>query len=87
MSAKSTATPTHEAPLPVDGRDEKAFGFWVYLMSDAVIFALLFATYVVLAGNTAGGPGGKELFDLRRAFGETMLLLLSSATFGLRLLR
>lgn len=82
MSAKSSAAPANEAPLPVDGRDEKAFGFWVYLMSDAVIFALLFATYVVLAGNTAGGPGGKELFDLKRAFGETMLLLLSSATFG-----
>jgi len=82
MSPRQSTAETHDAPLPIDGRDEKAFGFWVYLMSDAIIFALLFATYLVLSGNTAGGPGGKELFDLKRAFGETMLLLLSSATFG-----
>jgi cytochrome o ubiquinol oxidase subunit 3 len=65
-----------------DASDEKAFGFWVYLMTDAIIFALLFATYVVLAENTAGGPAGRELFDLSRTFTETMLLLASSATFG-----
>ena len=82
MNAERT-TAGQDAPLPVDGRDEKAFGFWVYLMSDAIIFALLFATYIVLSGNTAGGPGGKELFDLKRAFTETMFLLVSSATFGL----
>lgn len=51
-------------------------------MTDAIIFALLFATYVVLAGNTAGGPTGRELFDLSRTFAETMLLLTSSVTFG-----
>jgi cytochrome o ubiquinol oxidase subunit 3 len=62
--------------------EEKAFGFWIYLMSDAIIFALLFATYVVMLGNTAGGPTGKELFSLERAAGETTLLLLSSTTFG-----
>jgi len=82
MSTNPATAPDRDAPLPIDGRDEKAFGFWIYLMSDAIIFALLFATYVVLSGNTAGGPGGKELFDLSRAFGETMLLLASSATFG-----
>jgi cytochrome o ubiquinol oxidase subunit 3 len=62
--------------------EEKAFGFWLYLMSDGVIFALLFATYVVMLGNTAGGAAGKELFSLERAAGETALLLLSSTTFG-----
>jgi len=62
--------------------EEKAFGFWIYLMSDAIIFSLLFATYVVMLGNTAGGPTGKELFSLERAAGETALLLLSSTTFG-----
>jgi cytochrome o ubiquinol oxidase subunit 3 len=62
--------------------DEKAFGFWLYLMTDAIIFALLFATYVVMLNGTAGGPTGRDLFDLQRAFGETMLLLFSSATFG-----
>jgi cytochrome o ubiquinol oxidase subunit 3 len=70
------------APVPVEKYEEKAFGFWLYLMSDAVIFALLFATYVLMLGNTAGGPTGKELFSLERASGETALLLLSSTTFG-----
>jgi len=65
-----------------DPADEKAFGFWLYLMSDGVIFALLFATYVVMAHNYAGGPTGKDLFDLRHTFSETMVLLVSSITFG-----
>ncbi|WP_369412480.1 cytochrome o ubiquinol oxidase subunit III [Pelagibacterium xiamenense] len=62
--------------------EERAFGFWLYLMSDAIIFALLFATYLVMRNNLAGGPGGGELFDLSNAFVETMLLLVSSLTFG-----
>jgi len=62
--------------------EQRAFGFWLYLMSDAIIFSLLFATYVVMAQNYAGGPTGKTLFDLKNAFGETMLLLFSSITFG-----
>jgi cytochrome o ubiquinol oxidase subunit 3 len=62
--------------------DEKALGFWIYLMTDAILFALLFATYVVMVNGTAGGPTGHDLFDLRRTFAETMLLLFSSATFG-----
>jgi cytochrome o ubiquinol oxidase subunit 3 len=65
-----------------DKYEERAFGFWLYLMSDGIIFALLFATYVVMLGQTAGGPTGKELFSLVRAAGETALLLASSATFG-----
>jgi cytochrome o ubiquinol oxidase subunit 3 len=65
-----------------DVYEQKAFGFWIYLMSDAIIFALLFATFVVMAQNTAGGPDGKMLFSLPRTFGETMLLLTSSMTFG-----
>jgi cytochrome o ubiquinol oxidase subunit 3 len=80
MSGESVSVSSGAAPH--DAGDEKAFGFWVYLMTDAIIFALLFATYVVLAGNTAGGPAGRELFDLSRTFTETMLLLASSATFG-----
>lgn len=59
------------------------FGFWTYLMSDAIIFALLFATYASMAGRTAGGPSGAELFDLTNAFIETMVLLLSSFSFGM----
>jgi cytochrome o ubiquinol oxidase subunit 3 len=60
----------------------KAFGFWIYLMSDAVIFALLFATYASMSHNFAGGPGGRELFDLGNTFVETLLLLLSTLTCG-----
>ena len=62
--------------------DERAYGFWIYLMSDAIVFALLFATFLVMSHNTAGGPGGHKLFRLPNTFAETMLLLASSATFG-----
>jgi cytochrome o ubiquinol oxidase subunit 3 len=61
---------------------ERDFGFWVYLMSDAVIFALLFATIGIMFRGTAGGPGPRELFDITHTFEETMLLLASSTTFG-----
>ncbi|HSW96372.1 MAG TPA: cytochrome o ubiquinol oxidase subunit III [Candidatus Saccharimonadales bacterium] len=62
------------------------FGFWVYLMTDLVMFAALFATYAVLHGNTFGGPSGRELFDLPFALIETLILLTSSFTCGLGLL-
>jgi cytochrome o ubiquinol oxidase subunit 3 len=62
--------------------EERAFGFWLYLMSDAILFALLFSTYAVMVGGTAGGPAGTTLFDLPNALAETMLLLVSSVTFG-----
>lgn len=61
-------------------------GFWLYLMSDCLIFATLFATFGVLAANTAGGPGGRALFDLPYVLGETALLLTSSFTFGFSVL-
>ena len=60
-----------------------AFGFWIYLMTDLILFASLFATYAVLSQNYAGGPTGKELFDLPYTFGETMFLLVSSVTYGM----
>jgi cytochrome o ubiquinol oxidase subunit 3 len=60
-----------------------ALGFWIYLMSDLVIFSILFTTFVVLGPNHAGGPGPKELFSLPFLFVETMLLLVSSVTYGL----
>ena len=64
----------------------QAFGFWIYLMTDLVLFASIFATFAVLSHNYAGGPTGKDLFDLRYLFVETMLLLISSATYGLAVL-
>ena len=62
------------------------FGFWIYLMSDCLIFATLFATFGVLANATAGGPGAKQLFEPSYVLGETLLLLASSVTFGMAML-
>ncbi|KDM92236.1 cytochrome o ubiquinol oxidase subunit III [Photobacterium galatheae] len=62
--------------------ETKQLGFWIYLMSDCILFATLFATYAVLCGNTAGGPSGKHIFELPFVFTETMMLLFSSITFG-----
>ena len=59
------------------------FGFWVFLMSDAVIFALLFATYGVMLPGTAGGPTPSEEYKILPAFMETLILLTSSLTFGM----
>lgn len=63
-----------------------AFGFWIYLMTDLVLFAAIFATFAVLADNYAGGPTGKQLFHLSDTFKQTMLLLSSSATVGMVML-
>ncbi len=65
-----------------DQSEIKNFGFWVYLMTDLVLFSTFFATFAVLAKNYAGGPGAKDLFELPFLFIETMLLLVSSITFG-----
>ncbi len=69
-----------------DAGTTKVFGFWIYLMSDCILFATLFATYAVLVNGTAGGPAGKDIFELPFVFAETMLLLLSSITFGFGML-
>lgn len=61
----------------------KAFGFWVYLMSDLVLFSILFSAFAVVGGNYANGPSPKELFDLPYLLGETTFLLVSSVTMGL----
>lgn len=91
--ATTPSTATIEAPAELAGRSEKggpspkrivvAYGFWIFILSDIVMFSALFATYAVLSGNTAGGPTGRELFNLRNVFIETMCLLLSSYTCGL----
>jgi cytochrome o ubiquinol oxidase subunit 3 len=68
---------------PAPTRIVVAYGFWIFILSDIVMFSGLFAAYAVLSGNTAGGPTGPELFNLRNVFIETMCLLLSSYTCGL----
>lgn len=67
-------------------QSKTTFGFWLYLMTDCVLFASLFATYAVLRNNTADGPSGKEIFELSFVLVETLLLLASSFTAGLALL-
>jgi cytochrome o ubiquinol oxidase subunit 3 len=62
------------------------FGFWVYLMTDCVLFATLFATYAVLHNGTAGGPNSQQLFELPFALGETIILLISSFVCGIGML-
>src|SRR6476659_9766416 len=89
MATKHIAKQTlaHESHSELPGVSDKAYlGFWIYLMTDLLMFAVLFACYAVLKGNTFGGPTAKELFDLNYAFTETFLLLLSSFTCGLGVL-
>lgn len=66
--------------------DRSLFGFWLYLMTDCILFATLFATFVVMRNNTAGGPAGNTLFDLPYVLAETLLLLTSSFTAGLSMI-
>lgn len=69
------------------GADEAtvSLGFWLYLMTDCLVFASLFAAYAVLSGSTAGGVGGRDIFDMGFVLTETIVLLTSSATSGLAL--
>src|SRR3982750_2098145 len=67
--------------------DEKTiFGFWVYLMTDCILFASLFAAFAVLRNSTFGGPGGEDIFSLPFVLTETLILLTSSFTCGLAIL-
>jgi cytochrome o ubiquinol oxidase subunit 3 len=62
------------------------YGFWLFILSDIILFSTLFATYAVLVHATDGGPAGKDLFDLRNVAIETVALLLSSFVCGLALI-
>ena len=68
---------------PAPKRVVTGFGFWIFILSDMIMFAAFFATYAVLHGQTAGGPSGHDLFNLRNVALETGLLLASSFTCGL----
>ncbi len=63
--------------------DTAAFGFWVYLMTDLIVFATLFAAFFVLRGATFGGPAGRDIFRLPNALAETVILLASSLASSL----
>lgn len=82
MSIQSTSAPVQTT----EAGSKTLFGFWVYLMTDCILFATLFATYAVLQGNTFGGPNASELFSLPFVLAETLILLTSSFTAGLAML-
>ena len=71
---------------PAPTRIVVAYGFWIFLLSDFIMFSGLFAAYAVLSDQTAGGPTGRELFNLRNVFIETACLLFSSYSCGLQAL-
>lgn len=73
----------HVADHEAEANDRVVFGFWVYLMTDLLMFAVLFAVYAVLHGRTLGGETGRDLFSTRLALAETLLLLTSSFTCGI----
>ena len=66
-----------------DAAERMMFGFWLFLMSDAILFGMVFATYVTSLTATAGGPGPAALYNIQSVFIETLLLLASSFTFGM----
>ncbi len=71
----------HEGPAPK--RIVTGYGFWIFLLSDIVMFSCFFAAYAVLLGKTADGPKGAEIFDQRNVAIETVCLLLSSFSCGM----
>jgi cytochrome o ubiquinol oxidase subunit 3 len=76
----------NEKLLEQASEEKTLFGFWVYLMTDCVLFASLFATFAVLRNNTFGVPSGESLFSLSFVLAETLILLTSSFTCGLGIL-
>src|SRR3954463_8170045 len=82
----ATAPVFYEQEEHAHGDGGTLVGFWMYLMSDSLIFAVLFAPFGVLGRNYAAGPSGADLFDLRLIAVNTTLLLLSSITYGFAML-
>src|SRR5471032_2554966 len=79
----ATVSPISSGSGPAPVRIVVAFGFWIFLLSDIIMFSALFASYAVLSGQTAGGHSGRDLFELRHVAIETLCLLFSSYTCGL----
>ncbi|HUI70613.1 MAG TPA: cytochrome o ubiquinol oxidase subunit III [Spirochaetia bacterium] len=85
MATETTSTTllrqTHDSPP--DTASTRLFGFWVYLMSDCILFASLFVSFAVLRGNSAGGPTARQIVTLPVVLAETVCLLSSSFAYGL----
>ena len=91
MADSGTTVAARDTFYLADGEHHAAggstlLGFWIYLMSDALIFATLFATYGVVSANYAGGPGPRQVFELPLVAVNTAMLLFSSITYGFAVL-
>jgi len=86
MSDLAASQTLNKSEIDQEVKEKNIFGFWIYIMTDCVLFASLFATYAVLNNNTFGGPDGKQLFSLPYVLAETLILLTSSFTCGLAML-
>ena len=90
LTADDAAAPTfylvEEADHDHGGAGGTMLGFWIYLMSDALIFATLFATYGVLSTSYAGGPAPRQIFELPLVAVNTAMLLFSSVTYGMAMI-
>jgi cytochrome o ubiquinol oxidase subunit 3 len=84
VTSWEAAAPAHHGEHgPASLRIVVGYGFWLFLLSDIIMFATFFATYAVLANATAGGPGARQLFDVHSVALETGCLLASSFTCGM----
>jgi cytochrome o ubiquinol oxidase subunit 3 len=86
IAGDSPPTPTFYLTEEHHSENGTLLGFWLYLMSDCLVFACLFAAYGVLGRNYAGGPTGAEVFEVPLVAVNTSLLLLSSITYGFGML-
>ena len=79
-------SPAQSTGQEAETTNRTVVGFWIYLMTDCVLFASLFAVFAVLRNNTFGGPSGRELFNMPAVLAETLILLTSSFTCGVGIL-
>lgn len=89
LAIHHTTEPHPDTRVPDSHQDifsKTTLGFWIYLMTDCLLFATLFTTYAVLHNETFGGVSSRELFNLSTPFAETIILLFSSVTCGFSLL-
>jgi cytochrome o ubiquinol oxidase subunit III len=86
MAHAAAHTEHHAHDHEHDHESLKTFGFWIFLITDCILFGTLFATYIVLHQNTNGGPTPEELFKMPNIIAETFILLTSSFTSGIAVL-
>jgi cytochrome o ubiquinol oxidase subunit III len=86
MSMDRMMTPEEAVAAEGEGAEKTFLGFWIYLMTDLLMFGGLFATFAVLRTNTFGGPSGRDIINLPYILAETLILLVSSSLIGLAVL-